>query len=357
MVEPQPKKELSQPTFLQNNIRASLLVTSPFLCNPPIERARNTDMDASGKGIATIDDQLTTVGTDPLVSVVIPHYNDLEALRVCVAGLHRQTWPASRMEIIVADNNSACGLEAVREAAPDCRIVHAPIQGAGPARNAGVRASRGEILAFIDSDCDPRPNWVENGVRALSSFDFAGGHVETSPRDPLNITPVEAWEMVFGFDFERYILVEGYTGSGNMWVWRRVFDAVGGFRAGIAEDMDWSFRATAAGFRLGYQQDAVVRHLARTTWADLTTRWRRVLFEHYALAREKRLGLLRWAARTISMPLSIAPHLGRVFSSDRLPDWRTKAGAASVLVAHRMWRTCIMAQLPFARIGNARGPV
>lgn len=282
------------------------------------------------------------------ISVIIPHYNDLTALAICVRNLQRQTWPADRMEVIVADNNSACGLAAVEAAAPGCRVVPAPIQGAGPARNAGAAAARGDILAFIDSDCDPRPDWVEHGVRALAAYDFVGGYVETAPRNPIRPTAVEAWEMVFGFDFERYILKEGYTGSGNMWVWRHVFERVGGFRAGVAEDMDWSFRARAAGFRLGYERGAVVSHLARATWPDLLTRWRRVLPEHHLLTREKRFGRIRWVAWTLGMPLSIAPHLWRVLHSDRLPDTRARLAAAAVLVRHRIWRTGLMLRLLLA---------
>jgi cellulose synthase/poly-beta-1,6-N-acetylglucosamine synthase-like glycosyltransferase len=279
------------------------------------------------------------------VSVVIPHYNDLEALSVCIGGLQRQTWPADRMEVIVADNNSRCGIDAVVAAAPGCRVVHAPIQGAGPARNAGAAAARGEILAFIDSDCSPEPGWIEHGVRALSKYHFAGGHVVNTARDPRHPTPVEAWEAVFGFDFERYILIEGYTGSGNMWVWRSVFDAVGGFRAGVAEDMEWSFRARAAGFRLGYEPGAVVSHLARPDWSELLRRWRRVIAEHYLLTQEKSFGSLRWAAWTAGMPLSIGPHSLRVLRSERLSNLREKGSAITVLVAHRLWRTYYMTKL------------
>jgi GT2 family glycosyltransferase len=293
-------------------------------------------------------------GDRPFVSIIIPHYNDVDALRICIASLHRQTWPATSMEIIVSDNNSACGLDAVAGAAPGCRVVHAPIQGAGPARNAGVDASRGSILAFIDSDCNPRVDWVENGVRALASYDFAGGFVETSVRNPTRPAPVEAWETVFGFDFERYILVEGYTGSGNMWVWRRVFDAVGGFRSGVSEDMDWSFRATKAGYRLGYEPGAIVSHAARLSWRDLLHRWRRVIAEHRSLSRQKPLSHLRWLARTLAMPLSIGPHLIRVIRSKRLPDRRAKAEVAAVLIAHRLWRTYFMAQLLFAPTSTRR---
>jgi len=292
----------------------------------------------------------------PAVSVIIPHYNDLDALRVCVADLHRQTWPAAGMEIIVADNNSACGLEAVRVAAPGCQVVHAPIQGAGPARNAGVSVAKGEILAFLDSDCDPEPEWVKNGVRALANYDFVGGRVDTAARDPARPTAVEAWEIVFGFDFERYILVEGYSGSGNLWMHRHVFNAVGGFRNGVSEDMDWSFRATAAGFRLGYQPTAVVRHLARATWSDLLKRWRRVISEHYTQTREKPFGVGRWLAWTLAMPLSIVPHLGRIVRSRRLPTLRAKAGATSILIAHRLWRTGFMMRMLLVRRHPALAP-
>ena len=282
---------------------------------------------------------------DILVSVIVPHYNDLDALRTCLRSLRSQDWPASRTEIIVADNNSACGLQAVAAVAEGCRVVHAPIQGAGPARNAGAAVARGSILAFIDSDCDPQPGWIEHGVNALQFYDFLGGSVETTARDPHRPTPVEAWEMEFGFNFERHILVEGYTGSGNMWVWRHVFNAVGGFRTGVSEDMDWSFRATAAGYRLGYEPAAAVCHLARADWQDLLKRWRRVIAEHYLLTREKPAGLLRWLAWTAAMPLSIAPHLIRIIRSPRLPRASTKIAAARILVAHRFWRTGYMLRL------------
>lgn len=295
-----------------------------------------------------VDECMMLNGADrtapPFVSVVIPHYNDLAALAACIAGLQRQTWPAERMEIIIADNNSACGLEAVRAAAPGCRVIAAPVQGAGPARNAGAAVARGNVLAFIDSDCDPAPDWVEHGVTSLKAYDFLGGYVVTLPRDPARPTAVEAWEVVFGFNFEHYVLVEGYTGSGNMWVWREVFLAVGGFRAGVAEDMDWSFRARDAGFRLGYEPRAVVSHLARPSWPDLLLRWRRVLAEHYRLASERPYGRVRWLLKTLVMPLSAVPHLPRVARARQLHPW-ARAKAASVLVAHRLWRTGYMARL------------
>ena len=62
--------------------------------------------------------------------------------------------PSGRTEIIVADNGSSRGLDAVRRiVGTRGQVVEVAERGAGPARNAGVRASRGDSLAFIDSDC------------------------------------------------------------------------------------------------------------------------------------------------------------------------------------------------------------
>src|SRR5438034_10263056 len=99
----------------------------------------------------------------PAVSVIIPHYNDLANLGACLRLLAAQTLPRSQFEIVVGDNNSRCGLEEVeRVCGALARVVRAPVQGAGAARNAAVEASHGRVLAFIDSDCRPTPTWLEH---------------------------------------------------------------------------------------------------------------------------------------------------------------------------------------------------
>ena len=97
----------------------------------------------------------------PRISVVIPHYNDLKRLSLCLDALRRQTYPADRVEIVVADNASPQGVEAVRAVVADrARVVLVRDRGAGPARNGGVAASTGEILAFIDlTATPPRTGW------------------------------------------------------------------------------------------------------------------------------------------------------------------------------------------------------
>jgi glycosyltransferase involved in cell wall biosynthesis len=272
------------------------------------------------------------------VSVIVPHYNDLVALRLCHDRLQQQTWPRDRFEIIVADNNSRGGLQQVREAAPAARVILAAIQGAGPARNAGVQASRGAILAFLDSDCVPDPAWIERGVAALQRFDFAGGQVVVFAADAARPNPVEAFEMVFNFNFRRYIEKVGFTGTGNMFVPRPIFDKVGGFRTGVSEDMDWSFRARAMGYTLGYAGDAIVGHPARSDWPELQRRWARMIAETYELRRERPSGRLVHIGRALLMPVSILPHAASIMASPRLSGMRARAGAISVLVRLRLWR-------------------
>jgi glycosyltransferase involved in cell wall biosynthesis len=281
----------------------------------------------------------------PLVSVVIPHYNSLAKLKNCVALLDRQTFRRDRFEIIVADNNSSCGMDAVRGAAPAAKVIPANEQGAGPARNAAVAASKGSILAFIDSDCRPNCDWIEKGVAAIQAYDFIGGRVIVTSDDPLRPNPIEAFEMVFAFDNERYVNRVGFAVTGNMFVWRKVFDAVGPFRNGVAEDMDWGFRAGARTFRLGYAEDVIVEHPARQTWSELMARWKRMLLEEYLLYRERPFFIMSWLLHASIMPLSILPHACRILTSSRLITSRSRWGGLTVLARLRLWRTWEMFSL------------
>src|SRR4051812_45424864 len=78
----------------------------------------------------------------PRVSVVIPHYQDLGGLELCLTSLERQTLPRAEFEIVVSDNNSPVGRAAVEAVVRDrARLVVCTEKGAGPNRNAGVAAS------------------------------------------------------------------------------------------------------------------------------------------------------------------------------------------------------------------------
>jgi GT2 family glycosyltransferase len=273
------------------------------------------------------------------VSVIMPHYEDLGGLRKCLAALDAQTYPREDFEIVVGDNASPSGPEKVAEAiAGRARLVTVTERGAGPARNGAVAASSGEILAFTDSDCVPEPQWLAAGLKALEHHDFVGGRVEVLVDDPARPSAAEAFERVFAFNFEDYILRKGFTGSGNMFVPRALFDRVGGFRTGVSEDAEWSFRARAMGLRLGYARDAVVGHPARRSWSELRAKGLRINSETYQLMLGQPNGRARWLARSLAMPLSAVAHTPRVLRSPKLPNAAARLGALAMLYRLRLWR-------------------
>jgi len=270
---------------------------------------------------------------------VVPHYQDLDGLAHCLARLERQTFPGGDFEIVVADNASPAGEAAVAAVvAGRARLVVCAEQGAGPARNAGVAASSGEILAFTDSDCLPEPGWLEGGVAALERSDFVGGRMQVSVADPAHMAPTEAFESVFAFDNEKYVRRMGFTVTANLFCGRKVFDAVGGFRVGVSEDKDWSHRARDAGYRIGYAADAVVGHPARRTWVELQRKWRRLNQESFALALDRPRGRPLWFLRLLALPPSAVAHTPRVLTSSALRSWKPRVQALGVLYRLRFWR-------------------
>lgn len=275
----------------------------------------------------------------PTVSIIIPHYNDLGNLRECLSCLRAQTFDPQHYEIIVSDNNSTCGLSAVSEACDRyARVVSAKKQGAGEARNSGVAHAQGQLLAFIDSDCRPAPDWLQRGTEALRSADVVGGRIIVGVEDPTSLTSAEAYELVFAFNNRRYVEDEGFSVTANMFTRRDVFDTVGPFRVGVSEDIDWGRRATALGYRIEYCADAVVVHPARRHWSDLTRKWRRLTSETYELTRQNRYGKLRWFARSWLVLLSAFVHIPAVLFSKELGSFGQRAKAIFGLVRLRTWR-------------------
>lgn len=289
--------------------------------------------------IAEAGDTVMTAATQPEISVVVPHYDQLAELDLCLASLERQTLPRANLEIIVVDNASPCGMAAVGAAvAGRARLLEETSKGAGPARNRGVADARGRVLAFIDADCIASPHWLEEGLKGLERYDIVGGRVDVAVVDETRMSGPEAFERVFAFDFRTYIEHKGFTGSGNLFCRRAVFDDVGGFRQAVSEDRDWSFRATAKGYRIGYHDAAAIAHPARADWAELKRKWQRLNRETLLLAADRPLGQWRFLARSYLLPVSILPHGWRVLRSPRLPNMETKLRGLATLAKLRAWR-------------------
>lgn len=217
----------------------------------------------------------------PQVSVIVPCFNDAERIVLCIEALFSQTYPQDHIEIVVVDNGSTDGCGARLAHYPSVRVVREDAEGSYAARNAGILTSRGDLLAFTDSDCVPDRYWLMNAVAALQvepSLDFVVGAIAVFPRDPHHQTAVECYELALAFPQARYAR-EGWGATANVVTRRSTMTRFGMFNAALKSggDREWGERVTAGGGRLRYVENAVVRHPARASWTEVSTKQRRVL--------------------------------------------------------------------------------
>lgn len=213
----------------------------------------------------------------PFVSVIIPVFDDEEALERCLRALEEQSFPSALYEVVVVDNGGNARIETIVRRFRRATLVREPAVGAYAARNRGVAAARGDVLAFTDADCIPQREWIERGVAALDRVPrcgFVAGRIEVFPRDPLRPRASELYEAAAAFRQKDYVERWRFGATANLLTRRSVFDTVGAFDGRLRSlgDKEWGQRVFQAGYDLVYDEGAVVRHPARETIADL---WRR----------------------------------------------------------------------------------
>lgn len=286
-----------------------------------------------------------------MISVIIPHLDQAEALRRCLASLSNQRGLAQPPELIVVDNGSKAMPTDVCAAFPGIVLLSQPTPGPGPARNLGVSRAVGDILAFIDADCVAEEGWLAQIERCFAenaNIAILGGDVRIACRNPRRLTLLEAYESVFAYRMKEYIAKQGFTGTGNLAVRAEVFAAIGPFGGiDIAEDRDWGQRALRLGYRTHYCPDMIVYHPARQNLAELAQKWERHTAHDFALIQSKPGWWLRWILRSAAVALSPAAELVRIGHSDRLKGLRSRALALYGVVLIRLYRSAIMLGLAF----------
>ena len=109
-----------------------------------------------------------TPRTEPLVSVVIPAYNAAAFVRVAVDSVLAQTWPAREI-IVVNDGSTDDTATVLAEYGEAIRVVSQPNGGLPTARNSGILAARGELVAFLDADDRWLPDKLTLQVELMQS--------------------------------------------------------------------------------------------------------------------------------------------------------------------------------------------
>ena len=216
----------------------------------------------------------------PVVSVVICTFNRAAALRQALACLRAQTASPDTYEVIVVDNNSSDDTPTVIAQAAELAPVtcaREPIQGLSFARNHGVRASRGELVAFTDDDVCVAPDWIETICRVAAERSdvawFGGRVLPVWPAAPPSWLGPAFWSPLALLDFgpSRIELgrMEARSAIGaNLIVRRQAFSTVGLFNPdvqrvadsiGSTEDQELQIRMARHGLYGLYEPWLIVR--------------------------------------------------------------------------------------------------
>jgi GT2 family glycosyltransferase len=199
----------------------------------------------------------------PQASVVVCTYNGAATIDACMQALRALDYPDA--ELIVVDDGSTDGAGELA-AEHGVRVIRTENQGLSAARNTGVAAASGEIVAFCDDDCMPDPQWLRYLVASLLDGDDAGvggpnvpppdsvvaDSVGHAPGGPMHVLVSES-------------IAEHIPGC-NMAFRRTALEQVGGFdpRFRVAgDDVDLCWRLQEAGGTLGFSPAALVWHRAR----------------------------------------------------------------------------------------------
>lgn len=297
---------------------------------------------------------LIPVSAAPLISVIIPHFNQPEFLAKCLASLPRAGEGGTPdYEVLVIDNGSRELPTDVVATYNQVRLLTETEPGPGPARNKGVAEAQGEILAFTDADCVIDPGWLAR----ISSY-FAehpdthaiGGDVYILRGNPDCATPLEAYEGVYAFRTRMYIEKMNFTATNNLSVRAATMEKVGKFGGKeIAEDRDWGERASKMGYPVRWVSDMIIHHPARATFAELCKKWDRHTSHDYVKIHGQSFGRLRWLLRAAALAVSPVAEIPRILRSDRISGLRERVLAFWVLFKIRLYRAGIMLKMAVSK--------
>jgi glycosyltransferase involved in cell wall biosynthesis len=186
----------------------------------------------------------TLSGPAPLVSVIVPCYEQAPYLEEAIESVLAQTY--AQVELIVVDDGSPDNAARIAARFPGVRCVRQPNQGLAGARNTGIRESEGELLVFLDADDRLLPRALEAGVaelRAHPEAAFAFGRYRRIGADGTRLDDDEQPRP----DADPYaiFLRYNYAGIPADGIYRRsALEAVENFDEGLpgAEDYDLGLR-------------------------------------------------------------------------------------------------------------------
>jgi len=277
----------------------------------------------------------------PFFSVVVPVHDGGEAFARCLEALARSS--VGDFELVVVDDGSTDGSGATAQA-HGAQLVRSPERrGPAAARNLGAREARGEVLFFLDADCEIAPDALERAAAILAEdagLDALFGSYDDRPRAPGLVSQ-------FKNLFHHWMHQRGDEQAGTFWagcgaIRRARFLELGGFddrrypRPSI-EDIELGYRLREAGGRIRLVRELQARHLKRWTLADLVRTdfvRRGIPWTELLLERPGRGGELNVRGRErLTVALGVVAVAGLAVGLAVPPALAVAAAAAAALVA------------------------
>jgi glycosyltransferase involved in cell wall biosynthesis len=201
----------------------------------------------------------------PRVSVVIPAYRRTELLRKTLLSLFQQDLDGQEYEVLVVDSSpDAQNVELVRELAlrAPCSLqcfTKKP-EGPGPSRNLGFQKASGQIIAFLDSDCEASASWLRHGLAAFrEGIGIVQGRTRPDPSARRGIFSHYVWIEQESFFYE----------TANIFYRREALAQSGGFQPDLTpnadmplggEDTEVAWNVIRLGWKTHFCPDALVYH-------------------------------------------------------------------------------------------------
>ena len=211
--------------------------------------------------------------TWPRVSVVVCAYDAADTLADCLTSLDALTYPD--VEVIVVDDGSSDATGDIARGYSDVRVIEVPNGGLSAARNAGLAAATGEIIAYTDADVRVDPDWLTYLVQPLLTSDVAGvGGPNVVPADDPWVSQCVARAPGGPIHVMLDDRIAEHVPGCNMAFRRDALLAADGFnpvyvRAG--DDVDICWRLQAKKLDIGFAPSALVWHHHR---ASVRAYWR-----------------------------------------------------------------------------------
>ena len=198
----------------------------------------------------------------PLISVIIPTYNEENTIGKCLSSLAGQTLKNEHYEILVIDTGSTDNTINVAKLYP-VEIFLSSERSAGIGRNIGIDQSMGNIIVFIDADGEADENLLSNYRKAFiqKSAHIVGGRLKPANKET-SISRVEG---------SLWNIYKNTWATGNIAYRKEIFSTIGKFdpEFTIAEDIEFAYRAISSGFSVTFDEACIVTHPVLNNFNDI----------------------------------------------------------------------------------------